>query len=77
MATEEDNSRHTQLPACTAKQAFKSTAMCILCVSLCACSNTKRRSKKWKRSLWRDAQKTKMYSGGAWQKQQEEDRPNS
>ncbi|ESS54971.1 hypothetical protein TCDM_13591 [Trypanosoma cruzi Dm28c] len=23
MATEEDNSRHTQLPACTAKEAFK------------------------------------------------------
>ncbi|KAF5219576.1 hypothetical protein ECC02_007412 [Trypanosoma cruzi] len=34
MATEEYNSRHTQLPACTAKEAFKSTAMCILCVCL-------------------------------------------
>ncbi|EKG00315.1 hypothetical protein TCSYLVIO_008749, partial [Trypanosoma cruzi] len=33
MATEEDNSRHTQLPACTAKEAFKSTATCILCVA--------------------------------------------
>ncbi|EKF30707.1 hypothetical protein MOQ_005475 [Trypanosoma cruzi marinkellei] len=27
MATEEDNSRHTQLPACTTKGAFKYTAM--------------------------------------------------
>ncbi|RNF03701.1 hypothetical protein TcG_11458, partial [Trypanosoma cruzi] len=48
MATEEDNSRHTQLPACTAKGAFISTAMCILCVCVvvCACSNTKQRRGK-------------------------------
>ncbi|KAF5214819.1 hypothetical protein ECC02_012539 [Trypanosoma cruzi] len=44
IAMEEDNSRHTQLPACTAKEAFKSIAMCILCV--CACRNTKQRSRK-------------------------------
>ncbi|KAF5216553.1 hypothetical protein ECC02_010661 [Trypanosoma cruzi] len=37
MATEEDNSRHTQLPACTTKGAFKSTATCILCVCVCGC----------------------------------------
>ncbi|ESS61532.1 hypothetical protein TCDM_10872 [Trypanosoma cruzi Dm28c] len=44
MATEEDNSRHTQPPACTAKEAFKFTAMCISCV--CACRNTKQKSRK-------------------------------
>ncbi|ESS60511.1 hypothetical protein TCDM_11959 [Trypanosoma cruzi Dm28c] len=37
MAMEEDNSRHTQLPACTTKGAFISTAMCILCVCGCVC----------------------------------------
>ncbi|KAF5214806.1 hypothetical protein ECC02_012564 [Trypanosoma cruzi] len=73
MATEEDNSRHTQLPACTAKEAFKSTAMRILCV--CACRNTKQRSRK-KRAEYVERRK-KMYSGGAWRKQQEEDRSNS
>ncbi|EKG03745.1 hypothetical protein TCSYLVIO_005203 [Trypanosoma cruzi] len=48
MATEKDNSRHTQLPACTTKGAFISTAMCILCVCVivCACSNTKQRRGK-------------------------------
>ncbi|KAF5219081.1 hypothetical protein ECC02_007934 [Trypanosoma cruzi] len=73
IATEEDNSRHTQLPACTAKEAFKSTAMCILCV--CACRNTKQRSRK-KEAEYVERHTT-MYSGGAWRKQQEEDRPNS
>ncbi|KAF5221566.1 hypothetical protein ECC02_005455 [Trypanosoma cruzi] len=73
MATEEDNSRHTQLPACTAKEAFKSTAMCILCV--CVCRNTKHKSRK-KRAEYVERRK-KMYSGGAWRKQQEEDRSNS
>ncbi|ESS55893.1 hypothetical protein TCDM_12611 [Trypanosoma cruzi Dm28c] len=40
MATEEDNSRHTQLPACTTKGAFKSTAMCTLCVCVCVPAET-------------------------------------
>ncbi|EKF26923.1 hypothetical protein MOQ_009369, partial [Trypanosoma cruzi marinkellei] len=48
MATEEDNSNHTQLPACTTKGAFKSTATCIFCVCVvvCACRNTTQRSRK-------------------------------
>ncbi|ESS55106.1 hypothetical protein TCDM_13442 [Trypanosoma cruzi Dm28c] len=46
MATEENNSRHTQLPACTAKQAFKSTAMCILCVVVCVPAETRREEVK-------------------------------
>ncbi|RNF13846.1 hypothetical protein TcG_08209 [Trypanosoma cruzi] len=47
-ATEEDNSRHTQLPACTTKEASKSTAMCILCacVAVCACRNTNQNIRK-------------------------------
>ncbi|RNC33456.1 hypothetical protein TcCL_Unassigned03845, partial [Trypanosoma cruzi] len=45
-ATEEDNSRHTQLPACTTKGAFISTAMCILCVCVCP---QKHKAKKQKR----------------------------
>ncbi|EKG00570.1 hypothetical protein TCSYLVIO_008478, partial [Trypanosoma cruzi] len=75
MATEEDNSRHTQLPACTAKEALKSTAMCILCVVVCACSNTKQRREKGAEYV---EGSTKMYRGDAWQKQQlEEDHSNS
>ncbi|RNC34772.1 hypothetical protein TcCL_Unassigned02414 [Trypanosoma cruzi] len=35
MATKEDNSRHAQPPAHATKEAFKSTAMCILCVWVC------------------------------------------
>ncbi|ESS62992.1 hypothetical protein TCDM_09258 [Trypanosoma cruzi Dm28c] len=70
MATEEDNSRHTQPPACTTKEAFKSTAMCILCVVVCACSNTKQRRRK-KGAEYLEGS-TKMYSGGAWRKQQED-----
>ncbi|KAF5222778.1 hypothetical protein ECC02_004109 [Trypanosoma cruzi] len=48
MATEEDNGRHTQLPACTTKEAFKPTAMCILCacVVVCACRSTKQNIRK-------------------------------
>ncbi|ESS56181.1 hypothetical protein TCDM_12501 [Trypanosoma cruzi Dm28c] len=48
MAMEEDNSRHTQLSACTTKEASKSTAMCILCVCgcVCACRQTKQRRRK-------------------------------
>ncbi|KAF5214436.1 hypothetical protein ECC02_012963 [Trypanosoma cruzi] len=58
MATEEDNSRHTQLPACTAKGALKSTAMCILCVWLCVPAETQSEEvEKRKQSVWRDAQK--------------------
>ncbi|KAF5220108.1 hypothetical protein ECC02_006904 [Trypanosoma cruzi] len=66
MATEEEDRRHTQLPACTAKEAFKSTAMCILCV--CACRNTKQRSRKESRVC---GGTHKMYSGVARLKQQE------
>ncbi|KAF5220080.1 hypothetical protein ECC02_006874 [Trypanosoma cruzi] len=62
MATEEDNSRHTQLPACTTKGAFKSTATCTLC--LCACRNTKQRSRK-KGAEYVEGRTTKMYSGDA------------
>ncbi|ESS63070.1 hypothetical protein TCDM_09194 [Trypanosoma cruzi Dm28c] len=75
ITTEEDNSRHTQLPACTAKEAFKSTEMCILCVVVCACRNTKQRSRKEEAECVKG--RTTMYSGGAWRKQQEEDRSNS
>ncbi|KAF5213845.1 hypothetical protein ECC02_013608 [Trypanosoma cruzi] len=58
IATEEDNSRHTQLPACTAKGAFKSTAMCILCVWLCVPAETQSKEvEKREQSMWRDAQK--------------------
>ncbi|EKG00594.1 hypothetical protein TCSYLVIO_008452, partial [Trypanosoma cruzi] len=54
MTTEEDNSRHTQLPACTTKGAFISTAMCILCVP----AETKSKEvEKREQSMWRDAQK--------------------
>ncbi|KAF5224659.1 hypothetical protein ECC02_002299 [Trypanosoma cruzi] len=58
MATEEDNSRHTQLPACTTKGAFKSTAMCILCVCLCVPAEiqSNKEVKKREQSVWRDAQ---------------------
>ncbi|KAF5217999.1 hypothetical protein TcCL_Unassigned04681 [Trypanosoma cruzi] len=65
MATEEDNSHHTQLPACTAKGAFKSTAMCIFCVCVvvCACSNTKQRSGK--EGAEYVERRTKMYSKDA------------
>ncbi|KAF5214746.1 hypothetical protein ECC02_012617 [Trypanosoma cruzi] len=55
MATEEYNSRHTQLPACTAQEAFKSTAMCILCV--CACRNTKHKSRKKESRVCGETQK--------------------
>ncbi|RNC31902.1 hypothetical protein TcCL_Unassigned05541 [Trypanosoma cruzi] len=68
MATEEDNSRHTQLPACATKGVFKSTAMCILCV--CACRNTKKRSRKEGAEYVEG--RTKMYSRDAWRKQQED-----
>ncbi|ESS54939.1 hypothetical protein TCDM_13629 [Trypanosoma cruzi Dm28c] len=54
VATEEDNSRHTQLPAYTTKEAFKYTAMCIL--SLCAATQSKKVEKR-KQSTWRDAKK--------------------
>ncbi|KAF5217720.1 hypothetical protein ECC02_009414 [Trypanosoma cruzi] len=60
MATEEDNSRHTQLPACTAKGAFKSTAMCILCVCVWLCVPAETQGKeveKREQSMRRDAQK--------------------
>ncbi|ESS55662.1 hypothetical protein TCDM_12848 [Trypanosoma cruzi Dm28c] len=58
MATKKDNSRHTQLPACTAKGAFKSTAMCILCVWLCVPAATQSKQvEKRKQSMWRDAKK--------------------
>ncbi|RNC32059.1 hypothetical protein TcCL_Unassigned05369, partial [Trypanosoma cruzi] len=56
MATEE-NSRHTQLPACTTKGAFKPTAMCNLCVCGC-CVPAETQSKdveKREQSMWRDA----------------------
>ncbi|ESS61190.1 hypothetical protein TCDM_11245 [Trypanosoma cruzi Dm28c] len=56
MATEEGNSRHTQLPACTTKGAFKSTAMCILCVCVPAETQSKEVEKR-EQSMWRDAQK--------------------
>ncbi|KAF5215198.1 hypothetical protein ECC02_012124 [Trypanosoma cruzi] len=57
MATEEDNSRHTQLPACTTKGAFKPTAMCILCVWLCVPAATQSKEiEKREQSMWRDAQ---------------------
>ncbi|ESS61476.1 hypothetical protein TCDM_10930 [Trypanosoma cruzi Dm28c] len=46
--TEKDNSRHTQLPACTTKGAFKTTAMCILCVPVCVCLQ-KHKGKKQKK----------------------------
>ncbi|ESS63445.1 hypothetical protein TCDM_08745 [Trypanosoma cruzi Dm28c] len=73
MATKKDNSRHTQPPAHATKEAFKSTAMCILCV--CACRNTKHKSRR-KEAEYVEG-RTKMYSGGAWRKQQQEDRSNS
>ncbi|ESS55520.1 hypothetical protein TCDM_13000 [Trypanosoma cruzi Dm28c] len=50
--------------------------MCILCVVVCACSNTKQRRRK-KGAEYVEG-RTKMYSGDAWQKQQlEEDHSNS
>ncbi|EKG08541.1 hypothetical protein TCSYLVIO_000310 [Trypanosoma cruzi] len=56
MATEEGKSRHTQLPACTTKEAFISTAMCTLCVWLCVPAETQGKEvKKRKQSTWRDA----------------------
>ncbi|ESS58990.1 hypothetical protein TCDM_12308 [Trypanosoma cruzi Dm28c] len=58
MATEEDNSRHTQLPACTTKGAFNSTAMCILCMWLCVPAETQSKQvEKREQSTWRDAKK--------------------
>ncbi|KAF5224649.1 hypothetical protein ECC02_002289 [Trypanosoma cruzi] len=77
MATEEDNSRHTQLPACTTKGAFKSTAMCILCVCGCVCQQ-KHKAKKWKRGsrVCGETHNKKLCSGDAWRKQRE-DRSNS
>ncbi|ESS58876.1 hypothetical protein TCDM_12352 [Trypanosoma cruzi Dm28c] len=57
MATEEGNSRHTQLPACTTKGAFQSTAMRILCVWLCVPAETQsKKVEKREQSMWRDAQ---------------------
>ncbi|KAF5219256.1 hypothetical protein ECC02_007765 [Trypanosoma cruzi] len=75
MATEEDNSRHTQLPACTTKEAFKSTAMRILCVWLCVPAETQ--SEEVKKESRVCGETHKMYSRDAWRKQQEEDRSNS
>ncbi|RNC43335.1 hypothetical protein TcCL_NonESM06961 [Trypanosoma cruzi] len=77
MTTEEDSRRHTQLQACTTKEVFKSTAMCILCacVVVCACRNTKQNIRK--KGAEYAERRTKMYSGGAWRKQQLEDRSNS
>ncbi|ESS55389.1 hypothetical protein TCDM_13143 [Trypanosoma cruzi Dm28c] len=46
---------------------------CASCV--CACRNTEQRSKK--EGAEHVERRTKMYSGGAWRKQQEEDRSNS
>ncbi|RNC36629.1 hypothetical protein TcCL_Unassigned00385 [Trypanosoma cruzi] len=76
MATEEDNSRHTQLPACTAKGAFISTAMCILWLCGCVCLQ-KHKAKKIKKGPEHVEGRTKMYSGGAWRKQQQQHRSNS
>ncbi|ESS55824.1 hypothetical protein TCDM_12686 [Trypanosoma cruzi Dm28c] len=65
--------RRAQLPACTAKEQSKSTAMCILCVPA---EIKSKEVEKREQSMWRDTQ-NEMYGGGAWQKQQEEDRSNS
>ncbi|ESS59408.1 hypothetical protein TCDM_12253 [Trypanosoma cruzi Dm28c] len=73
------NERRQQPPHATASTRYKRSFQIhcnvhFVCVVVCACSNTKQRRKKGAEYV---EGSTKIYSGGAWRKQLEEDHSNS
>ncbi|RNC36793.1 hypothetical protein TcCL_Unassigned00209 [Trypanosoma cruzi] len=72
--------RRKQPPHATASMHYKRSIQIhcnvhLVCVVVCACRNTKQRSRKEEAEY--AERRTKMYSGDAWRKQQEKDRSNS
>ncbi|KAF5218116.1 hypothetical protein ECC02_008983 [Trypanosoma cruzi] len=73
--------RRQQPPHATASMHYKRSIQIhcnahLVCVVVCACGNTKQRSRKGGAECV-ERRTTKMYSRDAWRKQQEEDRSNS